>query len=77
MSLSPLPPPSCPLCRLRFELQHGDADTQAAVLAGCVEAEPHYGERWTRVSKDLANAHQPTAVLLPKVVTDLETRPAP
>jgi hypothetical protein len=42
-----------------------------------VEAEPHYGERWTRVSKDLANAHQPTAVLLPKVVTDLETRPAP
>lgn len=35
---------------------------QADVLKRCVGAEPRYGERWQRVAKALANAHQKAEV---------------
>lgn len=61
----------------KFEGQHGTADSQAAVLAKAVSSDPHHGERWVRVSKAVANAHQPVDVLLKKVVVDIDTLPAP
>jgi len=59
----------------KFEGQHGTPESQAAVLAKAVAADPHHGERWTRVSKDVANAHLPVDVLLKKVVVDIDTLP--
>lgn len=61
----------------KFECQHGTAESQEQVVKRCVTAEPHHGERWTRVSKDASNAHQPIEVLLNKCVVDIDTLPAP
>lgn len=61
----------------KFEGQHGTAESQAAVMAKAVAADPHHGERWVRVSKAVVNAHQPVDVLLKKVVVDIDTLPAP
>jgi pre-mRNA-processing factor 6 len=61
----------------RFELQHGTPESAADVLRRAREREPRYGERWTRVSKDVRNAHQPVDVLLKKVVVDFDTLPPP
>ena len=36
-----------------FELQHGTPEQQAEVLRRCVAAEPHHGEEWVAVSKDI------------------------
>ena len=41
------------------------------------EKEPRYGERWTRVSKDPKNAHQPTDALVKRCVADFDTLPPP
>jgi pre-mRNA-processing factor 6 len=60
----------------KFEVQHGSAEQQADVVSRCVAAEPHHGERWQRLAKDPANAHQGPEVLLKKVATDLD-KPAP
>eukprot|EP01062_Namystynia_karyoxenos_P078607 TRINITY_DN8125_c1_g1_i1.p1 TRINITY_DN8125_c1_g1~~TRINITY_DN8125_c1_g1_i1.p1 ORF type:complete len:965 (+),score=342.99 TRINITY_DN8125_c1_g1_i1:88-2982(+) len=40
----------------RFEAQHGTDEQRASVLKRCVAAEPHHGERWIAVTKDLKNA---------------------
>jgi pre-mRNA-processing factor 6 len=61
----------------KFEVQHGNADSQKDVLARCVKADPHHGERWQRVAKDVKNAHQPVDVLLKRVVVDIDTLPPP
>ncbi|KAF8059986.1 STA1 [Scenedesmus sp. PABB004] len=55
----------------RFEGQFGTPETQAAVMAKAVAADPHHGERWTRVAKAVANAHQPVDALLRKVAAEL------
>lgn len=55
----------------------GTPESQAAVLAKAVSSDPHHGERWVRVSKDVANAHQSQDVLLKKVVVDIDTLPPP
>lgn len=52
----------------KFELQHGTEEQQEYVRKKCVEAEPRYGENWTRVSKAVENAHLPTLEILNKVV---------
>jgi len=54
-------------CFYRFELQFGDADSQAAVVKGCVESEPNRGEYWTRIAKQPANLHEKVEALLKKV----------
>eukprot|EP00887_Chlorella_sp_A99_P001425 scaffold8.g1425.t1 len=61
----------------KFECQHGTPDQQAEVLRRCVAAEPRHGERWQRVAKALANAHQGTEVLLKRTVIDLDREPPP
>lgn len=61
----------------KFEGQHGTAESQAAVMAKGVSSDPHHGERWQRVSKAVANAHQPVDVLLRKVVVDIDMLPPP
>jgi hypothetical protein len=43
-----------------------------ALPCRCVAAEPHHGERWQRVAKNPANAHQSTEVLLKKVAVELD-----
>ncbi|KAL3680864.1 hypothetical protein R1sor_023820 [Riccia sorocarpa] len=55
----------------KFELQHGTEEQQQEVLKRCSAAEPRHGERWTRVSKAVENAHQPTEAILKKVVVAL------
>lgn len=61
----------------RFELQHGTPDSAAEVARRAAEKEPRYGERWTRVAKDVRNAHLPVEALLKKVVVDIDTLPPP
>ncbi|CAM6093470.1 unnamed protein product [Calypogeia fissa] len=55
----------------KFELQHGAEEQQHEVLQRCAAAEPRHGERWTKVSKAVENAHQPVEALLKKVVIAL------
>eukprot|EP00252_Welwitschia_mirabilis_P025694 TRINITY_DN8153_c0_g1_i1.p1 TRINITY_DN8153_c0_g1~~TRINITY_DN8153_c0_g1_i1.p1 ORF type:complete len:1021 (-),score=226.59 TRINITY_DN8153_c0_g1_i1:62-3124(-) len=52
----------------KFELQHGNEDTQQDVLRRCIAAEPRHGEKWISVSKAVENSHQPIEALLRKVV---------
>ncbi len=40
---------------LKFELTHGNVDQQNQVYEGCIQAEPHHGQRWQHVSKNLKN----------------------
>ncbi|KAG6541752.1 hypothetical protein Mapa_016764 [Marchantia paleacea] len=55
----------------KFELQHGVEEQQHDALKRCSAAEPRHGERWTRVSKAVENAHQPVEAILKKVVVAL------
>ncbi|KAG2489786.1 hypothetical protein HYH03_011736 [Edaphochlamys debaryana] len=61
----------------KFECQFGTPEQQAEVSSRCAAADPHHGERWCRVSKDLKNAHQGAEVLLRRCVQDLDTLPPP
>jgi pre-mRNA-processing factor 6 len=57
----------------RFEQQHGGGPEAAADVARrCAAADPRHGERWTAVSKDPKNAHQPCEAILRKVAAELE-----
>ena len=38
-----------------FELQHGTPEQQAEVLRRAVAADPHHGDEWTKVSKQVGN----------------------
>lgn len=55
-----------------LEVKHGSPEAAAALLAKCVSQEPHHGERWQRVAKSPANAHQSTDILLKRVALDIE-----
>lgn len=46
--------------------------SQEAVLKRCLAAEPRYGERWQRVAKDPAFAHQKPEAVLKRVAADLD-----
>lgn len=59
-----------------FELLH-DPARAAEVLRRATAQEPRHGERWQRVAKDPANAHQPVEVILKKVVQHIEAEPLP
>lgn len=61
----------------KFECQFGTPEQQAEVSSRCVAAEPHHGERWCRVAKDVKNAHLPVEVLLRRCVQDLDTQGPP
>ncbi|GJM91116.1 hypothetical protein PR202_ga07460 [Eleusine coracana subsp. coracana] len=55
----------------RFELQHGNADTQRDVLRRCVAAEPKHGEKWQAITKAVENSHLSVEALLKKAVVAL------
>jgi pre-mRNA-processing factor 6 len=61
----------------KFECQHGAPESAAQLAKRCAAAEPHHGERWQRVAKNPANAHQPVETLLKLTVVDLDTQPPP
>lgn len=56
----------------KFELQHGNVDTQKDVLNSCVAAEPKHGEKWQARTKAVENSHQPVEALLKKAVVALD-----
>ncbi|KAI9494764.1 PRP1 splicing factor, N-terminal-domain-containing protein [Zychaea mexicana] len=56
----------------KFELQHGTEEQQELVIRRCVAAEPHHGEHWQAVAKDMANVGKKTADLLKMCAADLE-----
>ena len=55
----------------RFELQHGTEEQQKAVLKSCITAEPHHGEIWCMVSKNVKNWCKHTDELLPIIAKTL------
>lgn len=59
-----------------YEKLH-DPVRAAAVLARAVTQEPRHGERWQRIAKDPANAHQGVEIILNRVVQDMEVNPLP
>ncbi|KAL8088172.1 protein STABILIZED1 [Apium graveolens] len=61
----------------KFELQHGNEESQKDVLKRCIAAEPKHGEKWQAISKAVENSHQPTEVILKKVVVALGKEKGP
>ncbi|KAK0053867.1 pre-mRNA-processing factor 6 [Biomphalaria pfeifferi] len=55
----------------KFELAHGEEKHQEEVRQRCITAEPHHGESWCRVSKDIKNWRLKTEDLLPLVAKSL------
>ncbi|XP_013148071.1 PREDICTED: pre-mRNA-processing factor 6 [Papilio polytes] len=55
----------------KFELLHGTEQQQEEVKNRCKSAEPHHGEQWCRVSKDIANWCYSTEQVLLLVARDL------
>ena len=57
----------------KFESSHGTAEQKQEVMKKCVEAEPHHGEEWCRIAKDIRNWRLKTADILPLVAEKLPT----
>ncbi|KAI8988629.1 PRP1 splicing factor, N-terminal-domain-containing protein [Mycotypha africana] len=56
----------------KFELQHGNKEQQDLCLKRCVAAEPHHGECWQTVAKDMANMGKKTEDILKLSAEKLE-----
>ncbi|KAL7670681.1 hypothetical protein ACOME3_005609 [Neoechinorhynchus agilis] len=54
---------------LKFEIIHGDEQSQARVKEACVKAEPRHGIEWCTVSKDVKNWKKKCPELL-EIVAD-------
>ena len=59
------------------QLKHGTAESANKVAQACVAAEPHHGDRWQVVAKDLQNAHKALDVILRKVVAHMDKEAPP
>ncbi|KAK3931821.1 Pre-mRNA-processing factor 6 [Frankliniella fusca] len=55
----------------KFELLNGTEETQEEVRKRCIAAEPHHGEAWCAVSKDIKNWRMSTEEVLAKCAKDL------
>ncbi|EEB15596.1 pre-mRNA splicing factor, putative [Pediculus humanus corporis] len=55
----------------QFELLNGTEETQSDVKKRCVAAEPHHGEFWCQVSKNIRNWKYSTEVILSLVAKQL------
>ena len=55
----------------KFELLNGSEEQQEEVKKRCVAAEPHHGEQWCKVSKDICNWRLSTDHILVMVAKDL------
>ncbi|RCH94086.1 Pre-mRNA-processing factor 6 [Rhizopus azygosporus] len=56
----------------KFELQHGTKEQQDIVIKRCVASEPHHGECWQSVAKDVSNAGKKTEDILKLCAQKLE-----
>ncbi|KAI9219020.1 PRP1 splicing factor, N-terminal-domain-containing protein [Blastocladiella britannica] len=56
---------------LRFEVENGDADTQAGVVQGCLAAAPKHGDLWPTVAKDVVRGKRTVEEVLAVVAKDL------
>jgi pre-mRNA-processing factor 6 len=48
----------------RFEVQNGTPEKQQDIINRCIDAEPHHGEMWIRLSKDINNFRLKTEQIL-------------
>ncbi|CAG7718069.1 unnamed protein product [Allacma fusca] len=55
----------------KFELLHGTEDSLKEILRRCSHAEPHHGEAWCQVSKNIKNWKKQTDEILILVAKDL------
>ncbi|BFZ22629.1 hypothetical protein BsWGS_25668 [Bradybaena similaris] len=55
----------------KFELIHGEEKRQTDIKQRCAAAEPHHGEQWCRVSKDICNWRLKTEEILSLVAKSL------
>ncbi len=55
----------------RLELLYGTEQQQQDIVKRCAEAEPHHGELWIKVSKDIANTKLTAEQILKKVAASL------
>eukprot|EP01116_Phalansterium_solitarium_P020812 TRINITY_DN6254_c0_g1_i1.p1 TRINITY_DN6254_c0_g1~~TRINITY_DN6254_c0_g1_i1.p1 ORF type:complete len:925 (-),score=402.90 TRINITY_DN6254_c0_g1_i1:208-2982(-) len=58
----------------KFECMLGDGETQAKVVKRCTDADPHHGEHWQSVAKDINNSRLKTDEIL-KLVADRISSP--
>ncbi|KAI7853184.1 PRP1 splicing factor, N-terminal-domain-containing protein [Circinella umbellata] len=56
----------------KFELQHGTEEQQELVIRRCIAAEPHHGEYWQAVAKDMSNVGKKTGEILKLCAAKLE-----
>lgn len=56
----------------KFEQLYGTEEEQDQVLKKCVAAEPHHGEKWCIISKDMKNFRKKPQEILPMVAESLE-----
>ncbi|CAG8498054.1 301_t:CDS:10 [Ambispora gerdemannii] len=55
----------------KFELQHGTEQHQQDVISRCVASEPHHGEKWQVVAKDINNVGKNIEEILKMVANTL------
>jgi len=55
----------------KFELLHGTEQSQQDIMKRCIQAEPHYGENWCKISKDIKNWKNKTEEILVLVANGL------
>ncbi|KAJ9103855.1 hypothetical protein QFC21_002317 [Naganishia friedmannii] len=56
----------------KFEKQHGEKERQNEVINKCVAAEPHHGELWPTISKDIKNIGKSTTEILELVASQIK-----
>lgn len=56
----------------KFEKQHGEKERQDEVVRQCVAAEPHHGQLWPSIAKDVANQGKSTAEILELVASKIK-----
>ncbi|KAK7690203.1 hypothetical protein QCA50_006854 [Cerrena zonata] len=56
---------------LKFEHQHGTQEYRAEVTRRCVAAEPHHGQTWQAIAKDMKNTGRTTTEVLELVMNAL------
>ncbi|GJE91643.1 pre-mRNA-splicing factor prp1 [Phanerochaete sordida] len=57
---------------LKFERQHGTQEHQEEVIKRCIAAEPHHGQTWQIVAKDITNAGKSIREILELVTAALK-----
>ncbi|KAJ9097804.1 hypothetical protein QFC19_006672 [Naganishia cerealis] len=56
----------------KFEKQHGEKERQNEVISKCVAAEPHHGESWPAIAKDVKNVGKSTSEILELVASQIK-----